>query len=171
MSTGLFVAEVLRYFIGFFMLAAGAGKLREFAQFCANLVASFGMPERAARLLAPAVVAAEFGAAALILGGAANTGMVAALAMLAAFTAVVSYKFFTESVVKCSCFGEAARSVSGFDLLRNLLAIAAAIAYLAIAGASPMPIPVALLAAGLATLLLVAAIDFHDIASLLVQRR
>ena len=170
MSTGFFIAEILRYFIGFFMLAAALGKLRTFAQFRANLSTSFSMPARLANLLAPGVVSAEFAAAVMILGGAAKPGMMAALAMLAAFTAFVSYKFVTESVVKCSCFGEAARSVSGFDLLRNLLTIAAAGAHLTLAGGAALPLGAALLAAGLATILLVAAIEFHDIATLLVQR-
>ena len=170
MSTGFFVAEILRYFIGFFMLAAAVGKLRTFPEFRANLGTSFSVPPRAANMLAPGVIAAEFGAAALILGGAEQPGMVAALAMLAVFTALVAYKFFTESVVKCSCFGEAARSVSGYDLLRNLLAIAASAAYLAMASGPALSVSAALLAAGLATILLVAAIEFHDIATLLAPR-
>lgn len=171
MSTAFFVAEVLRWFAGFLMLAAAGGKLRTFGQFRANLTSSFGMPAPLAALLAPAVVAAEAGAAALILGGAPRPGMLAALVMLGAFTALVSYKFFTESVVKCSCFGEAARSVSGFDLLRNLLAIGAIGAWLALATGSALPLSAAVLAAGLASILLVAAIEFHDIATLLVQRQ
>jgi hypothetical protein len=169
MTTTLFVAEVLRYFIGFLMLAAATGKLRTFADFRANLAASFGMSAALSSMLAPAIVVAECAVSVLVLSAFSRSGMLASLLMLCAFTAVISYKFFTQAVVKCSCFGEAGRSVSGFDLLRNLLVILSIAVYLLIAAGAGLPLQMAVLAAALASILCVMAIEFHDIVTMLVK--
>ncbi len=167
MTGPAFGAEILRYFIGFLMLAAGLGKLRTFTQFRANLVSSFGATALQSTRLAPAVVMLELLAAALVLGPFSRTGMLASLLMLGIFTVVLSYKFFSESIVKCSCFGEAGRAVSGIDLLRNGAVLAAIALYFALGQAAGLPLTVSILAAALATFLCVAAIDMHDIVTLL----
>lgn len=169
MTTALFAAQILRYFIGFLMLAAAAGKLRSFADFRANLTASFGVSRAHSALLAPAVVVAECLVAAMLPSVFDRTGMLAALLMLCAFTAVVSYRFFTQGVVKCSCFGEAGRPVSGYDLLRNLIVILSIVLYLSLAAGPGLPLHASILAAALAALLCVMAIEFHDIVTLLVE--
>lgn len=170
MIADVFVSEILCYFIGFLMLAAATGKLRTFTQFRSNLDTSFGLGPAVSVVLAPAVVAAEFVVAALVLGLSSWGGMLASLLMFCAFTIIVSYKFFTQSVVKCSCFGEAGRSVSGFDLLRNVLVIVSIAVYLSLAGGVGLPLEASILAAGLASILCVVAIEFHGIASLLVTK-
>lgn len=169
MTAPVFGAEIIRYFIGFFMLAASVGKLRSFTDFRANLVTSFGASTAHSALLAPAVVMLELAAAAMVLGPFSRAGMLASLLILGSFTAVLSYRFFTESVVKCSCFGEAGRAVSAFDLLRNVLVLAAIAAYFSMASAGSLPLTASILAAALATFLCVAAIELHDIATVLLR--
>ena len=168
MTGPVFGAEIIRYFIGFLMLAAGLGKLRTFAQFRANLVTSFGATTLQSTWLAPAVVMLELLAAALVLGPFSGMGMLAALLMLGTFTLVLSYKFFTESIVRCSCFGEAGRAVSGIDLLRNGLVLAAVAVHFMLGQAASLPLTASVLAAALATLLCVVAIELHDIVTLLL---
>jgi hypothetical protein len=96
---------------------------------------------------------------------------------------VVGYQFVSRDVVRCSCFGEAERPVSGYDLLRNLLLIAAIVGVLAGGGHGGEPaaggalaaageeagasLAARLMCAGLGLVLAVAAIHFHDLATLL----
>lgn len=169
--TQLLAAETLRLFTGFLLLAAVAGKLRTFSAFRHNLVSSFGVPAAASRMLAPAVVAAEALAAAMALGLSPRPGMWAALLLFAVFTTLLAYRFVKDGLVKCSCFGEAERTLSGFDVLRNVLVLAAIAGWLAL----PLPLlsgagataHLSLLGAGLASILVVVAIGFHDIVNLL----
>ncbi|RNF31893.1 hypothetical protein NM04_04820 [Massilia aurea] len=166
MSTG-FGAQILRCFIGFVLLAACFGKLRTFDRFRANLATSFRVPLRLGGLLAPAVVGAELLLAVLVLGPFPRAGMTAALLLFTAFSALLAWRLWHDGVVRCSCFGEAERSLSGFDLLRNLLIVAATGLFLALPAAAGMPLPAILLAAGLAGILTVLAIDFHDVMHIL----
>jgi hypothetical protein len=168
MTLSVFVAGVLRYFVGLLLLAAAVAKLRGFDSFRENLVASFGIGGTQSRMLAPAVVLAELATAVLVLGGAARVGMWAALLMFCAFTVLLGYKFYTQSVVRCACFGEAERSLSGFDLLRNVLVIVAIGVGLVLHNAIGMPTHAAILAAALATVAGVVAIHFHEVVQLLV---
>lgn len=162
-----FAAALLRCFVGMLLLAAVAGKVRNYAAFRHNLGDLLG--HRSA-WLAPVIVGAELLVALLVLGPAPQVGMPAALLMLTAFSAFIGFKFFTESAVRCSCFGEAARPVSGYDLLRNGLVLLAIATYLMLAGCtSALGWPALALALGLAFLLCVVAVSFHDIVSLLVN--
>lgn len=163
----MFIAEILRYFVGLLLLAAAVAKLRGFDGFRANLTESFGVGAAYGGLLAPAVVLAELAAAALVLGAAVRPGMWAALCMFGLFTALIGYKFYTQSVVRCGCFGEAERALSGFDLLRNALVIAAIAAGLALGHTAGVPPHAAILAAALATIACVVTIHFHELAVLL----
>lgn len=165
--TAIFVAEILRYFIGFVLLAAVVGKLRTFAVFRDNLVSSFGMPPAASALAAPALVAAELLVAAMVMGQLGRPGMLAALLLFGAFTAIVTYRFLQEGVVRCSCFGEAERNISALDLVRNGLVVSSIVAYLALAAVGQPSWHVSLLAAGLASVLAVLAVHFHDVVTLL----
>ncbi|MES2323851.1 MAG: MauE/DoxX family redox-associated membrane protein [Pseudomonadota bacterium] len=165
----LFVGEILRFFVGFLLLAAAAGKLRAAAGFRLNLETSFGMPAARARMVAPMLIGAEVLVAAMVLGPWNQAGMLAALLMFAAFTLVVTHRFFTQPTVRCSCFGETGRPLSGYDLLRNLLVIGAIAAFLAVAPGAAASWSLMFLAAGLASFMAVAAIEFHGIATLLVE--
>ncbi|WP_445232812.1 MauE/DoxX family redox-associated membrane protein [Duganella rhizosphaerae] len=161
------MSEILRYFVALLMLAAATAKLRDLAGFRDNLASLFGMGPALRALVAPAIPVAELAVAALLLGGLARTGLLAALLMLCGFTALVGYKFSTQSVVRCSCFGEAERSLSGLDLLRNGLVIAAIGAGLMLPAGAALPLHAALLAASLGLLVCVIAVHFHEIVHLL----
>lgn len=171
MAAPAFIAEVFRYFLAFLLFFAALGKYRTFVQFQSNLVESLGLGRGLSAWLAPALVGMEFGLSLLIVAGIAISyyGMLAALLLFACFTAFIGYKYVKEGIVKCSCFGESERSVSGFDLLRNVLVILSAAFYLAFAGAAGLAWPALLTAAALALILTVLAIEFHDLAMLLVH--
>ncbi len=171
MAAPAFIAEVFRYFLAFLLFFAALGKYRTFARFQANLVDSLGLGRGLSAWLAPALVGLEFGLSLLIVAGIALSyqGMLAALLLFAGFTAFIGYKYVKEGIVKCGCFGASERSVSGFDLLRNLLVILCAAFYLAFAGAAALAWPALLTAAALALILTVFAIEFHDLAMLLVH--
>lgn len=169
MTSAIFLSEILRYFVGFLLLAAVFGKLRSFAQFRSNLHTSFGVRPGLDAVLAPVLIAAELGVAVLVLTLFSRVGMAAALLMFLAFTALLSYKFFTQSVVKCACFGGKERPVSGYDLLRNLLVCAAIAVYLNLTASAGLALEPAILAIALASLLCTIAIEFHLIVYLLVE--
>ena len=178
MTAAPYTAEVFRCFTAMLLLAAAVGKLRTLAEFRQNLTESFGASVHAARVLAPAIAAGELLLACAIAaghampgsGGIAYAAMAGALALFALFTALVARKYIEEGIVRCSCFGEAGRSVSPFDLLRNVLVMACIAFYLAYAGGPPALVPEAwFLAAGLAAFLTVLAVEFHEIAMLLVH--
>lgn len=166
MSTHSFAAEIVRYFIGWWWLAAAAGKLRTWPRFRDDLGPLFGVAARPAVLLAPALVMAELLAAAMVLGIARAAGMLASLLLMCCFTSVLGYQFFTRAIVRCSCFGESQRPLSGYDVLRNLLVLLAIAAWLSLSPASALPAGESLVAAGVGAWLCVAAIHFHDIAVL-----
>lgn len=167
MNVDQFLGEILRYFVALLMLAAASAKLRDLAGFGASLASLFGLAPALRALLAPAIALAELAVAALLLGGQTRAGLLAALLMLCGFTALAGYKFYTQSVVRCGCFGEADRSLSGLDLLRNALVIAALAAGLMLPAGGGLPWHVALLAASLGLLACVVAVHFHDIVHLL----
>lgn len=170
-SLAALLSQVARYVIALLLLAASVGKLRSYGAFRGNLATSFGLPPATAALAAPALVAAELLLAAWLLaaplpGAGARLPMLLALLLLGTLTAVLAYRYFTQNVVRCSCFGEAARPVSHYDLLRNVLVVAINGAYFALAPDAALPASTAWLAAGLASIVCVAAISLHDIATL-----
>ena len=170
MTTLDFVAGMLRYFVGALLLAAAVAKLRGFDSFRENLTASFNVAHQHSGVLALAVVSSELAVAALVLGAAVRVGLWAALLLFCVFTTLLGYKFFTQGVVRCACFGETERSLSGFDLLRNVLVIAAIGHAIALAPGNGVGLPAhaAILAAALAGIACVLAIHFHQMMQLLV---
>ena len=166
----LLLADMARYVIAWLLLAAAVGKLRSYSEFRGNLATSFGVPPAAAQFAAPALVAAELLLAGWLLAGGAQLPMLLSLLLLGTLTAVLVYRYFTHSMVRCSCFGEAARPVSHYDLLRNLLVVGINGAYCALAQETALPAASAVLAAGLASIVCVAAISLHDIATLAKAR-
>lgn len=166
----LLLADMARYVIAWLLLAAAVGKLRSYSEFRGNLATSFGLPPAIATFAAPALVAAELLLAGWLLAGGAQLPMLLSLLLLGTLTAVLVYRYFTHSMVRCSCFGEAARPVSHYDLLRNLLVVGINGAYCALAQETALPAATAVLAAGLASIVCVAAISLHDIATLAKAR-
>lgn len=166
-TLALFGGAILHYFVGLLLLCAAVAKLRTLDSFGANLTQSFGVNGAHSRALALALTLVELWLAVLVLGAATRAGMWGALIMFCLFTAVLGYKFYTQSVVRCGCFGEAERTLSGFDLVRNCMVIAAICAGLMLGSAS-LPLTAALLAGALAGVACVVAMHFHEMASLLV---
>ncbi|ATD61477.1 hypothetical protein CNX70_15890 [Janthinobacterium svalbardensis] len=165
------VTDAARCFIAFLLLAAGVGKLRSYGAFRGNLATSFGVPPILARWAAPALIMAELSLSCWLLASTLLTDgthlpMLLSLLLLSTLTAVLAYRYFTHSVVRCSCFGEAARPVSPYDLLRNVLVVGINGAYFALAQETPLPVTTSVLAAGLAAIACVAIISLHDIATL-----
>lgn len=159
------LSATARNCIALLLLTAGVGKLRGYADFRGNLSTSFGLPPAAAALAAPVLVAVELLLAGWLLTGGTDAPMLLALMLLGLLTAVLAYRYFTLSVVRCSCFGEAARPVSHYDLLRNALVLAINGAYFALAPEAALPVATSVLAAGLASIVCVTAISLHDIAT------
>lgn len=163
MSTQLFVADILRHFVAWWWLAAVWGKLRSWPGFRTELATSFGVPAGAAALAAPALILLELLAAALVIGPASGAGMLLSLVLMSSFSAVLGYQFMARGIVRCSCFGESVRPLSGYDVLRNLLVAGAIAAWLGLAPAGRLPLGETLVAAGFGAWLCVAAIHFHDL--------
>ena len=161
-----FLSDIARYVIALLLLAASVGKLRSYGDFRGNLATSFGVAPAAATVAAPALVAAELLLAGWLLAGGTQLPMLLSLVLLSTLTAVLAWRYFTHSVVRCSCFGEAARPVSQYDLLRNVLAVGINGAYFASEQTASLPVATSVLAAGLAAIVCVAVISLHDIATL-----
>ena len=167
----LYAAEVIRYGIGFLLFFAALGKLKTLDQFKHNLTESFGLSRKLRQALAPTIIFSELLISFLVFINNPITylAMGAALLMFLLFTGVVAYQYVKEGIVKCSCFGEAERSVSPFDLLRNGLLIAAIAYYLLRADSSTLALPLHVLAAALGLIVSIIAIEFHAIATLLFR--
>ncbi|CUI09576.1 MauE/DoxX family redox-associated membrane protein [Massilia antarctica] len=166
MSAAPYLAEIIRFFTAFLLACAALGKLRTLASFANNLAGSFGVPRQAATILAPALAALEALLAVLNLagGGIGRAGMAGALVLFVLVTALVGYRYVVEGSIKCSCFGESERPVSGYDLLRNGLIIATIGAGLAVSGGAVFGKKESVLAAALALIGTIGAIGFHDLA-------
>jgi hypothetical protein len=174
MTAAAFSADVLRLTCALLLLAAAWGKWRAPGQFRDNLAATFGIGPRLAAWLAPGIAGIETVlSAGLAAGGAPGQAALAGtLALFVVFTAAVGWKYATEDIVKCSCFGDADRSVSGFDLARNMAIIAAIAFSLAAApGSAGAGWQALVCAAGVATLLAVVLANFHEIMMLLLYAR
>ncbi|WP_215403996.1 MauE/DoxX family redox-associated membrane protein [Janthinobacterium sp. JC611] len=165
-SLAALLADTARYCIALLLLAASVGKLRGYSDFRGNLATSFGVPPAAASLAAPALVMAELLLSGWLLAGGIHIPMLLSLLLLTTLTAILAWRYFTHSVVRCSCFGEAARPVSRYDLLRNMLVVGINGAYFALEQETTLPVAGTALAAGLAAIVCVATISLHDIATL-----
>jgi hypothetical protein len=125
--TAAYLAEACRLYILAALLASAAGKARALGRFAETLEVLVRFPSRWSRRAAAALTTSEFLVAlALAAGGAtAHVGMAAALAMFLAFTAVLLAALVRRQAVSCHCFGASDRPISAWDLVRNLLFIAA----------------------------------------------
>ncbi|NZA25409.1 hypothetical protein H0E84_03360 [Luteimonas sp. SJ-92] len=172
MTFAAYLSEVFRFFAAFFLLLAGLGKIRFYKDFRGNLSESFGLSAGLSAAIAPLTIIAEVLVALTILvsNRSAYPGMVSALIMLCIFTGLISFKFLKDGAVKCSCFGEAARPVSGYDLARNLALIACIFFYLFAADESAgLSLETGLLVAALSLIPTVIAVEFHEIATLVAD--
>ncbi|WP_375771509.1 redoxin domain-containing protein [Archangium gephyra] len=129
--TATYVSEACRLYILVVLFAAALGKARALGSFAGTLEALVHLPARWSRSAAAAIAALEFLVAlALAAGGAAaHHGMAAALALFLAFTAVLLVALMQRQTVSCNCFGAGDHPLSAWDLVRNLLLIAACAAW------------------------------------------
>lgn len=171
MTAAAYFAEVFRLLLGWLLISAARGKWRTLATFRSNLTESFGVSARVAAWLAPGIPAVEALLAAwLILRlGAPAWAAGTSLLLFAAFTLITAYKFFTESAVRCSCFGESSRPVSAYDLGRNVLVIIGNLFCMVNLGPAALDMSLWLLAVGMAWVAGMLLVHFHDIATLLVR--
>ena len=159
-------APVLRLTIGAVFLLAVIGKLRAPARFQSNLTESMGVSAAAGAVLTPLVIAAEAALAFMLVSDtlSRSVAMPAALALLTGFTGFAGYKYVTADSVRCSCFGEAERPLSAYDLLRNALLIAAIAGWLYWPADAVRWMPVQwTLAAGVALLLAAGLARLHEV--------
>ena len=139
------LAAGCRVAVGVVLLLAGFTKLRQPAW--AAMAGAFGTPRR----LVPVVPWTELVIGALLVTGAAGRiPVLAALALLAAFTAAVASRLAAGRRAPCGCFGEASPAPIGpATLVRDVVLLAAALVALG-GSASPAPAVVAGAVAGLA---------------------
>ena len=164
MSYELFLAELFRFYLGFIMLAAAWGKSRTYTYFQQQLTESFGIKPVHSRVLAPGVLALEWLLALVILTTGHKAFIILAGGVFSLFSAVLLYRYFTEGLIKCSCFGETDRPVTDYDLLRNGIVIIAFSFFVWFdATNSALALSWQFFLAGLATLLALITINLSDI--------
>ena len=125
----VYLAETCRLFVLIALLAAAIGKTANFRRFRDSLDEAFPTLRRdGAMLIAAAILIGEWSAALLMLAGGAwsRAGLLLASGLFVFLTAVVAVVLAKGLSVRCNCFGASQRRISGYDLLRNLLFIAAA---------------------------------------------
>jgi hypothetical protein len=152
------VHALLRGGLAALLAAAALHKLRDLHAFRVALGDYRLVPWALTGAVAPALVAAEGTAAALLLSPAARPwGFAAAAALLALYSAAIAVNLARgRRDIDCGCFGPALRTgLSGGLLARNALLLAAAGAGLAPVAARPLgPLDAVTIGAGLAFLAL-----------------
>jgi hypothetical protein len=164
-----YIAEACRLTIVLVLAVAVAGKAmarQDVADSIADLVR---VPERVARAGAALVLGAEGLIALLLLagGGWSRPAMAAAIMLFAIFTGFILLALVQRRAVVCSCFGGRGHPLSLWDLVRNLILIAAGAIYLS---QSPLGHALApavwLLLAGIAFILFLVSTNLNRIALL-----
>jgi hypothetical protein len=125
----VYLAETCRLFVLLALLAAAIGKSMYFRRFRDSLHEAFPtLGLGGAMLVAAAILIGEWSAGLLMLAGgaASRMGLLLASCLFAGLTAVVALVLAKGLSIRCNCFGASQRRISGYDLMRNLLFIAAA---------------------------------------------
>lgn len=168
--TAAYLSEGCRLYILVVLLASAAGKARAIGNFAETLEALVRLPSRWSRKAAAAITASEFLVALALAadGTAAQLGMAAALALFLAFTAVLLVALVQRRTVSCNCFGASDHPISAWDLVRNLLLIAACAAWLLMGPPATALAPgTRLLLLGVAVIAFLISTNLHRIAPLL----
>ncbi len=129
MSAEVYLAECCRYYVLIALLAAAIGKTFGFRRFRDSLGDAFAPLKGGGGFLAAgAIVIGEWTAGLSMLAGGlpSRAGLMLALCLFVFLTAVVAVVLANGLSVRCNCFGPSQRRISGHDLARNLLFIAAA---------------------------------------------
>lgn len=165
-----FLSYLCTWVIAFVLLAASYGKLKHFEFFKSNLVSSFKLKKRAASVLAPLLVIFELFLALIISVGTAASywAMFTALILFTFLTLILIFFWVRDGRIRCNCFGEEARPVSGYDLIRNSILILALGLFFVFGSLNPsLSIWELLLIATVALPIGNLLIRFHDIFSFL----
>ncbi len=129
MSIEIYLAEGCRWYVLIALLAAAIGKSMHFRSFRDSLVEAFPtLGNGGGLLVAAAILIGEWLAALSMLAGGAlsRLGLMLALVLFAFLTSVVALVLAKGLSIRCNCFGASQRRITGYDLTRNLLFIAAA---------------------------------------------
>jgi hypothetical protein len=176
-SMGVYLAEACRWFVMIALLFAALGKSLHFQPFRDSLGDAFpGFGRVGALVCAVAILAGEWLAGLLILAGgeAARIGLLLALVLFLALTAAVSSVLARGLSIRCNCFGASRQPITGLDVVRNLLFIAATGVALhdaaagvreGVLGGLPWPVVLSTIAVALSVFLL--SIHLRDLAQLL----
>jgi hypothetical protein len=126
----LALADIARGLVLVAMLAAALAKTRDVRSFAHDIGRSFAWLQGArARTAAFAIVSMEWMIALLIVlgGDMSRIGLLAAFALLSALTFIVAWSVVFDRGLICSCFGASSNHrMNGYDLMRNLVLVAAA---------------------------------------------
>ncbi|GAA3220844.1 MauE/DoxX family redox-associated membrane protein [Nonomuraea helvata] len=152
---------------------AFVAKVRDLPAFTKATAELSGLPARAARPAAVAVVAAEGSAATLMaVGGAAlRWGLLLAAALLLLFSARLALALRRGRRVSCNCFGRSTQPISTLDLVRNAGLTACACAALLLEALTPrqgvLPADVLALVAAMAALFATVWLSLPDVSLIL----
>jgi hypothetical protein len=176
----LVFAEVCRWLVLLALLAAAAGKSLHLRRFRDSLENGFPVMGRSGSTLVAGAILASEGAAGLLMladGVLSRVGLMLGLALFVCLTLVVVGVLATGGTVRCNCFGAGEQRLSGFDLARNLLFIAAAAfgfwgasASGAIGVLGGLPLAATVITAAVATTLLLLSLHMRDLAQLMLVR-
>lgn len=163
---------LIQWFVIFILLRAAWGKLVALNDFKSNLEESFRFSGKISRVIAPTLVVYEITLFILIISKTnySYISMLVALFTFFIFTLVLCYRWVQDSRVRCNCFGNEDRTVSIFDLIRNIIIILLIGLYL-IWGPPEHDLHLGslFLLALLGLILSTVVIRFHDIAMLLLS--
>lgn len=120
-ATAAYISAGCRLYVLVVLCASVVGKVATISGFQETVAGLFGLPDRAARRTALAVVGAEALIAAALVAGPdrARVGMAAAMALFSVFWFVIFVALIRERAIICNCFGGHGRRISRLDLLRN----------------------------------------------------
>jgi putative oxidoreductase len=120
------VTLAIRLALGIVFAAAGLAKLRDVGGFIQTVRDYAVLPDRAAAVVAPLVIATELGIAVCLLGGVMVTvALIAALLCLTAFLVAVVVNLHRKRVISCGCFGGGSETISLATVARLTVLIAA----------------------------------------------
>ena len=128
----LYLAEISWLLVLISLLVAASSKSRDLRRFADSLVDDFHVPGSISLLVAVAIVGAEWLAVALLMYGESTRlwGMSLAGLLFVLFSVVIAAVLWRKQQVFCHCFGRARQPLSGIDLTRNSVYLAACTLYL-----------------------------------------
>jgi peroxiredoxin len=170
MSAAIYLAETCRLYVLIALAFAAWGKSVRLDEFRESLVDSFGVPQGMSGLAAVGIVGLEWSTAALILGRGTweRIGMLIALLLLAAFTAVILVALLGNRIIRCRCFGSSNHTISAYDVARNATFISACGFNLAASSRDAAIDPLShVMIAGVALIAFLISVRLRDIAHLI----